>query len=95
MLSIQKAQGKRSDLETSSGQVEEVKTKAEIAKEQGYSKDQVSEYQRLAQNPEIVQKVIDDAARSRAYIPSECRHPSIQAFLSITGINISNHLYIP
>lgn len=61
LLSIQKSQGKRTDIDTFSRQPEEVKTKSEITSEMGYSKDQVSEYQRLAQNPEIVQKVIDDA----------------------------------
>lgn len=61
LLSIQKSQGKRTDIETSSGQPEEVKTKGEVISEMGYSRNQVSEYQRLAQNPEIVQRVIDDA----------------------------------
>lgn len=61
MLSIQKQSGGVNQYNKGdfSGRVE--KSKSEIAKEQGYSKDQVSEYQRLAQNPEIVQKVINEA----------------------------------
>ena len=35
--------------------------KAKVAEEMGYSKDDVSDYQRMAQNPEVVQKVIDEA----------------------------------
>lgn len=64
MLSIQKQSGgvNQYNKEDFSGQPE--KSKMQIAKEQGYSKNQVSEYQRLAQNPEIVQKVIDDAMKS-------------------------------
>ena len=61
LLSIQKASGRPS--ENSSGRPEKF-TKSEIAKEQGYSKNQVSEYQRLAQNPEVVQKVIDEAVKN-------------------------------
>ena len=45
-------------------QPEKAPTKSETVSEMGYSKNQVSEYQRLAQNPEIVQKVIDDAMKS-------------------------------
>lgn len=78
MLSIQKAQGKRNDLGTSSGRHDEVKTKTEIASEQGYSRNQVSECQRLAQNPEIVQQVIDNALKNgeivtRAQVMKEIR----------------------
>lgn len=35
--------------------------KAKVAEEMGYSKDDVSDYQRMAQNPDVVQKVIDEA----------------------------------
>lgn len=63
MLSIQKQSNNQYTI-ASSGQVEKAKTKTEMAKEQGYSKDQVSEYQRLAQNPEIVRKVIDEAVKN-------------------------------
>lgn len=61
LLAIPKQSGKRTDLETSSSCVEEVKTKSETIKEQGYSKDEASDYQRMAKNPEIVQKVIEEA----------------------------------
>lgn len=37
------------------------KTKTETVKEMGYSKDEASDYQQMAKNPEIVQKVIEDA----------------------------------
>ena len=37
------------------------KTKSETIKEQGYSKDEASQYQRMAENPEIVQRVIEEA----------------------------------
>lgn len=49
----------------SSGQYAESKnrpmSKNTVAKEMGYSKDDVSDYQQMAKNPEIVQKVIADA----------------------------------
>jgi len=35
--------------------------KAKVVEKMGYSKDDVSDYQRMAQNPEVVQKVIDEA----------------------------------
>lgn len=37
------------------------KTKSEIAADMGYSKNDVSDYQQMAKNPEVVQKVIEDA----------------------------------
>ena len=61
LLTIQKSQGKRNDLETSSSMVEEVKTKSEITSEMGMTKDQVSQYQQMAQNPEAVQAAIQKA----------------------------------
>lgn len=36
-------------------------SKNTVAKEMGYTKDDVSDYQQMAQNPEVVQKVIDEA----------------------------------
>ena len=38
-----------------------VKSKSETIKEQGYSKDEASQYQQMAKNPEIVRKVIEEA----------------------------------
>lgn len=61
LLSIPSASGRRTDLETSSMHIEKVKTKTETVKEMGYTKDEASDYQRMAQNPEIVKRVIDDA----------------------------------
>ena len=39
------------------------KTKAETVAEMGYSKDQVSDYQRMAQNPAVVNMVLEQAER--------------------------------
>lgn len=61
LLSIPKAQGRRTDIETSSNDMEEVKTKSEVVSEMGYTRNDVSDYQRMAQNPEVVQMVIDNA----------------------------------
>lgn len=63
LLSIQKNSGgdRRSDDFKNHDSLNFEKTKDEVTSEMGYSRNQVSEYQRLAQNPEIVQKVIDDA----------------------------------
>lgn len=61
LLSIPKQAGRPS--ENSSSGVEKLKTKAEVTEEMGYSKDQVSDYQRMAQNPAIVNLVIEQAER--------------------------------
>lgn len=61
LLAIPSAAGRRTDLETSSKQVEKVKTKSETIKEMGYSKDEASNYQQMAKHPEVVQRVIEDA----------------------------------
>lgn len=47
---------------TSSG-VESTKNKSEVVAEMGYSKDQVSDYQRMAQNPAVVNMVLEQAER--------------------------------
>lgn len=44
-----------------STQTEKAKSKSETVKEMGYSKDEASDYQQMAKNPEIVQKVIEKA----------------------------------
>lgn len=61
LLEIPKQAGKRTDIETSSEHTEEVKTKSEIAADMGYTRHDVSDYQRMAQNPEVVQMVINKA----------------------------------
>ena len=38
-----------------------VKSKTEVVAEMGYSKDEASDYQRMAQNPEVVRRVLDEA----------------------------------
>lgn len=53
------AQGRRTDVKlTSSTHIEEVKSKSEVIAEMGYSKDEASDYQRMAKNPEVVDAVI-------------------------------------
>ena len=52
---------KQSGASNFSRDVEKLKTKTETVKEMGYSKDEASDYQQMAKNPEIVQKVLDDA----------------------------------
>ena len=58
---IPKAQGKRTDLSTSSSRIEEVKPKSEAAKELGFTKDQVSQFQRMAEHEDIVHEAIAEA----------------------------------
>ena len=55
LLSIPKSSGRYSESEN------RPVSKNTVAKEMGYSKDDVSDYQQMAQNPEVVQKVIDEA----------------------------------
>lgn len=40
---------------------EKLKTKGETIKEMGYGKNEAADYQQMARNPEVVQKVIEDA----------------------------------
>ena len=61
LLQIQKQSGARTDLKTYSTNLDEVKTKTEITSEMGMTKDQVSQYQQMAQNPEAVQIAIEKA----------------------------------
>lgn len=63
LLAIPKQTGNQYTTANST-QVEKAKSKSETVKEMGYSKDEASDYQRMAQNPEIVQKVIDQAVAS-------------------------------
>lgn len=60
LLAIPKQSGNQYT-SANSTQVEKAKSKSEAIKEMGYTKDEASEYQRMAQNPEIVKRVIDDA----------------------------------
>lgn len=64
LLSIPKAttNHKRQDLENRD-ESNFLKSKSETVKEMGYSKDQASDYQRMAQNPAIVNLVIEQAER--------------------------------
>lgn len=63
LLSIPKQSGRRTDLETSSERLEEVMTKAETVEQMGYTRHEASDYQRMAQNPAIVNLVIEQAER--------------------------------
>lgn len=60
LLAMPKAQGKRSDI-TSSECMAEVKTKTEAIAEMGYDRHEASDYQQMAKNPEVVQRVIEEA----------------------------------
>lgn len=78
LLQIQKQSGARTDLQTSSNNHEEVKTKTAITSEMGMTKDQVSQYQQMAQNPEAVQAAIQKAIEngdvvSRSQVMKEIR----------------------
>lgn len=64
LLSIPKAPGKRTDLETSGQRSTEVKTKSETISDMGYGEREAKDYQQMAKNPEIVQKVIKEALES-------------------------------
>lgn len=59
LLEIPKAQGFASTIHHND--VENVKTKTETIKEMGYGRREAEDYQQMAKNPEIVQKVIEDA----------------------------------
>lgn len=61
LLAIPKASGgvNQYNKEEKSTRVE--KSKSETISEMGYTKDEASDYQQMAKNPEIVQKVLDDA----------------------------------
>lgn len=60
LLTIQKQHGNQYTSATSSD-IEKAKTKTEITSEMGMTKDQVSQYQQMAQNPEAVQAAIQKA----------------------------------
>lgn len=60
LLAIPKASGNQYT-SAFSGDGEKAKSKTETIKEMGYGKNEASDYQQMAKNPEIVQKVIDDA----------------------------------
>ena len=61
LLSIPKASGKRTDLETSGQRSTEVKTKAETISEMGYGEREAKDYQQMAKYPEVVKQVLEDA----------------------------------
>ena len=63
LLAIPKASGgdrKSEDFKNRDGSNFE-KSKSDIASDMGYSKDDVSDYQRIAKNPEVVKRVIEEA----------------------------------
>ena len=63
LLSIPKASGgdRKSDDFKNGNSANFEKTKSETASEMGYSHNEVRDYQQMAKNPEIVQKVIEEA----------------------------------
>lgn len=58
---IPKAQGHRTDMATSSLQDDEVKPKTETVSELGFNRNQVSQFQRMADHEEQVQEAVLDA----------------------------------
>lgn len=78
LLNLPKQSGLRTDLETSSTQVEKVKTKGETIKDMGYSKDEASDYQQMAKNPDIVRKVIEDATAAGEVVTKSAVMKQIQ-----------------
>lgn len=63
LLSIPSASGRRTDLETSSNHSEKVMTKSETTEQMGYTRHEVSDYQRMAQNQAVVNLVLEQAER--------------------------------
>ena len=54
LLAIPKAQGKRTDLQTSGHNSPEVKTKAEAVSRMGYGEREAKDYQQMAKNPDLI-----------------------------------------
>ncbi len=65
LLNIPKASGQYAESEN------RPVSKNTIVKEMGYSKDEASDYQRMAKNPQVVQKVIDDAIANGEIVTKE------------------------
>lgn len=61
LLNMPTAQGRRTDMLTSGHGGTEVETKAEAVSRMGYGEREAKDYQQMAKNPEIVQKVIEEA----------------------------------
>jgi len=62
LLSIPKQTGNQYTSASSEG-MEKAKTKAEVTEEMGYTRHEVSDYQRMAQNPAVVNMVLEQAER--------------------------------
>lgn len=61
LLAIPKATPNNNPFHENRDESNLVKSKIETIQEMGYSKDEASDYQRMAKNPEIVQRVMDEA----------------------------------
>jgi len=61
LLSLPTSQGRRTDIETSVERSTKVDTKNETIERMGYGTTEAKDYQQMAKNPEVVQKVIDEA----------------------------------
>lgn len=77
LLQIQKQSGNQYK-NASSNHDEKAKTKTEITSEMGMTKDQVSQYQQMALNPEAVKRAVDEAIKkgdvvSRSQVMKEIR----------------------
>lgn len=62
LLNIPKQTGNQYTSASSEG-MEKAKTKAEVTEEMGYTRHEVSDYQRMAQNPAVVSLVIEQAEK--------------------------------
>ena len=61
LLAIPTSQGRRTDKETSVERSTKVETKNQTIERMGYGTTEAKDYQQMAKNPEVVQKVIDEA----------------------------------
>ena len=57
LLAIPKQSGMRTDLETSSGHSDEVKTKRQTIEEMGYNRQDANDYEQMAKHPDVVKIV--------------------------------------
>ena len=69
MLAIPKATTNHKNPDLENRGVSNFKTKQETIEGMGYTKDEASDYQRMTQNPEVVQRVIEEALAKAVQLP--------------------------
>lgn len=82
LKAIPKQNGARTDLQTYSPAVEEVKTKTQVVKDLGLNKDQSSDFERMASHPEAVERAKQEARNngqvlSRSAVLQEIKKPHV------------------